>query len=608
VWAASQCSAAEQAISLYVDATDAPRRLLHSQLTLEVSPGKLTLVYPRWGIQTYGAPAATVDNIVGLTVKAGDRSIDWARDPVDMFAFHLNVPEHVSTLQVSMDVVAPVQRSDMNAATGQLLVLDWQTVFLYPQGANVADMQVKPRLRLPQGWQQGSALRSSVVTNDSIEYQPTSLANLVDSPVLAGKYFNTTSIRGATGPAVFVHIAADTSAAARLPEDWQKRITRIVNEAGALFGGYPYSEYHFLLSLSDQLGNDGLEHRESSDIHVRLATLTEVSNRLAYGYLIPHEYTHAWNGKFRVPAGLVRLDFQQPQTTELLWVYEGLTRYLNWVLAARAGVLNYEESRDYAALLAAKVAHRPGRQWRSLQDTALSAGILNDAPDEWESKRRSVDYYDEALFIWLEVDTQIRQITRGKRSLDDFCRLFFGPSRDAARGQPYVFDDIVATLNTVAPYDWQILLRDRLLATGADKAPLQSLEASGWTLRYRDSVGSVQAARDRVRGTVEERFSIGVLAQESGDVTDVIDGSAAWRAGAGPGMKITRVGSEPWSPEAFRSAIGHNVREPLALTLQSGVEWVAVRVEHAEGARYPYLARADGQDLMAEILRPRTGP
>lgn len=601
----AQCATPEP-MSLYVDASDAPRRLLHSQFSLAVSPGKLTLVYPRWGIPTYEAPAATVDNIVGLRIKAGARRIDWARDPVDMFAFHLTIPDHTNTLEVSMDVVAPPQRSDMNAATGQLLVLDWQTIVLYPKGATVTELRVKPNLRLPADWRAGSAMQAAVGADGTIDYAATSLAALVDSPVLAGKYFQTTRIPNASGPAVFVHLAADASSAADLPLAWRNRIAHVVDEAGVLFGGHPYREYHYLISLSDRVGNDGLEHRESSDIRVRLATLENDANRLAYGYLIPHEYIHAWNGKFVVPAGLLKTDFQEPQTTELLWVYEGLTRYLNWVLAARSGVLDYGEARDYAALLAAKVAHRPGREWRSLQDTAVSAATLNDAPDEWESLRRSVDYYDEALFIWLEVDAKIRHLTNGGRSLDDFCRLFFGPTRLPPERKSYTFDDVVGALNDVVPYAWRGLLRERLDATGADKAPLQGLEASGWTLRYRNVVGSVQGARDKVRGTVEERFSVGLLAQEDGQVVDVIAGSAAWRAGIGPGMKIGKVNAENWSADALRGAIARDAQQRLALTLQNGTESFDAVLDHS-GARYPYLERSAGKDLLAEILAPKHG-
>ncbi len=317
-------------------------------------------------------------------------------------------------------------------------------------------------------------------------------------------------------------------------------------------------QYDFLVALSNEVGNDGLEHRESSDIRLGIAGVSAETYRLAFGSLIPHEYVHVWNGKFRVPSGLVRRNYQEPQTTELLWVYEGLTRYLNWVLAARAGILSPQEARDYAALLAAKTVYRSGRDWRSLQDTAVSAGILNDAPDQWGSLRRGTDYYDEALLIWLDADVTIRKLTHGARSLDDFCRAFFGPERKPPAVSPYTSADIVVALNRVAPHDWKRFFTSRLNATGIENVPLAGLAASGWELRFNRTVGSVQAARDQVSHTVEERFSLGLRLQEDGIIIDVVRDSPAWKAGLWPGMRLQTINERPWSEGALRAAISED--------------------------------------------------
>lgn len=605
---AMSSASSSQLISLYVDASDAPRRLLHSELTIRnVHGGWLTLVYPRWGIPTYEAPNTVVDNIVGIKFFGNGRPLEWRRDLTNMFAFHVNVPVGVSNLDVLLDIVAPQQRSDLDAATGRLLVVDWQTVVLYPSGAAVRELPVKARLRLPSGWKQASALTSESTADGVLDYPTVSLATLVDSPVLAGKFFATYEIPSHSKKKIFVDIAADAPEAAMLPEQWQQRIRRVVEEAGALFGGYPYRSYRFLVTLSDQVGNDGLEHRESTDIRLALRGLTDDDNRLAYGYLIPHEYVHSWNGKFRVPAGLVRPDFQAAQTTELLWVYEGFTRYLNWVLAARAGILSESEARDYAALLAAKAAHRSGRDWRSLQDTAVSAGILNDAPDEWESLRRGADYYDEALLIWLEADVTIRHLSGGRRSLDDFCRFFFGPAKDPPLISSYGFDDIVSALEHTAPYDWRAFLRTRLDATGAKHAPLDGLSEGGWNLVYEPVPGSVQAARDRVNNTVEERFSLGMLLAMDGGVIDVVRDSPAWDAGIGPGMKVLAVNGSPWLAETLRRAVSAAVggTPALRLTVQNGTEVSDVAMDYRLGARYPRLERNASKDIISAILSPR---
>lgn len=592
-------------IELVLDAREAPRRMVHATLTIPVRPGPLALVHPRWAIPTYEAPATVLDDIVGLTLEAGGRALPWRRDPVDLFTIRTTVPAGARTLTVALDVIVPEERSDLNAATGQLFVVDWQTVLYYPRGTLATGTPVHVRLMLPGGWRARSALTGRVAPDGSLDFDPVTFAELVDSPVQAGRHVASVSL-DAPGPPVTVDVAADTADGAVVPPEWRERIRRIVAEAGALFGGYPYRRFHFLLSLGDSLGNDGLEHRESADIRLRLAGLRGEPNRRAYGYLIPHEYVHAWNGKLAVPAGVLRSDFETPQDTELLWVYEGLTRYLNWVLAARAGVLTPEESRDYLALLAARLAHQSGRAWRSMQDTATSGRILNDAPDAWESLRRSTDYYDEGLLVWLEVDATLRRLTGGRRSMDDFCRAFLGSPAPPPGQRAYAFEDVVSTLHALAPHDWRALLRARLDAVGAPP-PLRGLEASGWTLAYGPSVNAVQAARDGVRGTVEERFSVGLLLSENGTVVDVVRDSPAWRAGLGPGMRVATVGGGPWSPDAFRRAVaGSSSTGGVALEVRNGAGPAPVRIEYHGGARYPRLERNAAPDALAAVLAPRT--
>src|SRR5579885_3890742 len=388
----SHLTAQQEPITLVVDTRSSTKKLFRSELAIPVHAGPLTLLYPRWGIPTYRMPHAVINSIVGLRMTANGRAVEWNRDAVAMFAFHLVVPQDAKVLNVAMDVVAPSQRSDLNAATAELFILDWYTLVLYPQGTSVRDVPVVAAIRLPNGWKYGTALKTIGNAGGLIKFAQVSLWTLLDSPILAGKYFRSFELRSPSVPPVFVDVAADSAEVTEVPPEWRERFRRLITEAGALFGGYPYASYHFQIALSDEVGNDGLEHRESTDLRMSSRSFLDSDNRLSWGYLIPHEYAHDWNGLYRIPAGLVRRDFQEPQTTELLWVYEGLTRYLNWVLAARSGIFATAEARDYAALLAAQVAHRSGREWRSLQDTAVSAGILNDAPDQWQSLRRGTDY------------------------------------------------------------------------------------------------------------------------------------------------------------------------------------------------------------------------
>lgn len=595
----------DRAFELLVDARDAPRRLVHATLTIPVRPGPVTLVFPRWAIPTDEMPSTVLNNVVGLTITAGGRPLEWQRNPFDLFRIRTNVPTDVSAITASLDVVAPDDRTDLNAATGTLFIIDWQTVLVYPLGTRASDARIHARLQLPKGWSAASALASRETSNHTIDFEPVSIAELVDSPVQTGASMVSVAVV-APGPPVTIDVAADSVGAATVPAIWRERIRRIVAEAGALFGGYPYRCYRFLLTLADSLGNDGLEHRESADIRLRMAGLSGEPNRIAYGYLIPHEYVHAWNGKAVVPAGIARSDFETRQDTSLLWVYEGLTRYLNWVLAARAGVLTAEESRDYVALLAARLATRSGRSWRPLKDTATSGRILNPAPEQWESLRRSTDYYDEGLLIWLEVDATLRRLTAGRRSLDDFCRAFLGAPAVPGARRAYTFDDVVHALESLAPYDWQGLLRRRLDTIGQPPT-LAGLEESGWTLGYRSTIGSVQAARDTVRGMVEERFSVGMLLAEDGTIVDVVRDSPAWRASLGPGMHVTGVGGNAWSADSFRNAIATSITSGnVVLEVRNGVVATRIDIDYSLGARYPQLIRGLGADRLADLFRPRT--
>lgn len=602
-------ASAQQPISLYVDATDIGRKLFHAQLRIPVRRGPLSLVYPKW-IPGYHAPSGPLNNIVGLKMSANGQAIKWKRDPMDMFVFHVDVPANVSMLDVSIEFVAPTKpHADLGAATAQLLVLEWNEVFLYPQGAETDQVPVLAQIRLPTGWKYACAISAAKIENGVVEFPQVSLTTLVDSPLLSGKYFRTLALSSGSAPPVFIDIAADGLEALHVTPEWETRLRQLVAEGGALFGGYHYEQYRFLLALSDELGNDGIEHHQSSDNRLGARLFSDDALRLSYGYLLPHEYAHSWNGKYRRPVGLTTPNFQEPQTGELLWVYEGLTRYLNWVLAARCGIFTLQEARDYVAFLAAVLDHRSGREWRTLEDTAVSAQLLYYAPEQWQSLRRSTDYYDETLFIWLEADTIIRQQTQGKRSLDDFCRAFFGPRGTPPAVKTYTFDDLLAALNGIAPYSWEEFFKTRLNSSGTDRAPLDGLIASGWNLSYGDNVGSVQAARSEVHRTVEERFSIGLLFRNDGTIIDVVRDSPAWKTGLGPGMSVLAVNQRPWSPRALRDAIAadRDSAEPLRFLVQNGSRIFQVEVDDHQGARYPRLERNSNADLLSDILKPIAG-
>ena len=597
-------ASAQQIVTLSVDATDIRRKLFHSELAIPVRAGPLTLVYPKW-IPGYHAPVGMLNNIVRLKMMASGQPLEWKRDLVDMFAFHVVVPDKVSVLDITMDVVAPTRpQVDLGSATAQLFVLEWNTVVLYPEQSATDEVRVRAQIRLPQGWQHGCAIAPVRTEDDTVEFPPVSLTTLVDSPLLSGKFFRTLKLTSDSAPPVFLELAAETPEALHLSPEWETRFRRLVTEGGALFGGYPYPQYHFQLALSNELGDDGIEHSQSSDNRMGVRLFTDDAYRLAYAYLLPHEYVHAWNGKYRRPVGLTKRNFQEAQTGELLWVYEGLTRYLNWVLAARSGIFSLQEARDYAALLAAQVDHRSGREWRSLQDTAISAQLIYFAPSEWQSLRRALDYYDESLFLWLQVDTIIRRETHHSRSLDDFCRVFFASARHTSGVKIYTFEDVVAALNSVLAYDWATFFKTALNSTGTDPSPLDGLLASGWSLAYGHVANSVQSARDEITHRVEERFSLGLLLQSDGTIVDVVRDSPAWNAGLGPGMKLMRVDQRPWSSTVLREALAadRDSSSPLRFSVQNGSLTFQADIRAPLGLMDPQLEHNNNPDVITEIL------
>jgi predicted metalloprotease with PDZ domain len=455
--------ASAQSIQLSVDLSDAPRNIYHSQLTIPVKPGPLTLVYPEW-IPGNHRPAGPIANVTGIKMEANGQTLAWQRDPIDMYAFHVDVPSGASELKVSLDTITNDGSAGASgpAATTNVLDLNWNQVVLYPQGTSSDAVQVAPSIQLPAGWKFGSALILSngidghdLKNPDMRRFKPVSLTTLVDSPLIAGDHYSRIELTkpGETPMHVIDMVSESDSSLAMTAAD-EAAYRKLVAETGALFGARHYLEYHFLLTLSDEAGHHGVEHHQSSDNSVRERTLLEPDLRLTEAGLLPHEFAHSWNGKYRRPAGLATRNYQDPMVGDLLWVYEGLTEYLGEVLTARSGLWTPEQYREAVAETAAMLDHRTGRTWRPLEDTARSVQILRLQGPEWQSWRRGLDYYPEGELIWLEVDTTIRQQSHGEKSLNDFCRLFYGGESGPPKVVPYTFDDVVRTLNQVTPYDW----------------------------------------------------------------------------------------------------------------------------------------------------------
>lgn len=599
-------------IQVGVDATEAPLRILHARLVIPASPGPLTLLYPEW-IPGEHMPSGPIADLIGLKLKAGGQPLAWRRDLVDMYAFHTVVPEGADSVEAEFDYAcsAPTEGFSSGASmAANLAVINWNQVVLYPAGHPVRELTYEASLRLPAGWKFGTALPVAKQADSTIQFSPTSLETLVDSPVLAGAHFRVVQLAPGETPPHEIDIAADNPGQLEMSAEQIAHYKQLVAETGALYRSRHYRDYHFLLTLSDYVSHFGLEHHESSDDRVAANTLLDAQLFRGEAGLLPHEFTHSWNGKYRRPADLATPDYHQPMKDDLLWVYEGLTQYLGAVLTGRSGLCAPEQCRENWAYFAARLDNEPGRTWRPLQDTADSAPFLYNARHEWGSWRRDVDFYDESALIWLEADTIIRKRTNEHRSMDDFCHIFHGGPSGFPTVKPYTFDDVVDTLNQVAPYDWRGFLTARLTST-APHAPLGGLEASGWKLVYSEAPNEHQRAGERSRRIVDEMFSIGLVVNtDDGTLRDVIPGAAAAEAGLAPMMKLVEVNGRPWSAELLRDAIrATKSGASLALLVENSGEKKSYPIDYSEGAHYPHLERIPGTpDLFGEILAPHARP
>ncbi|MEN3327667.1 MAG: hypothetical protein V7638_2474 [Acidobacteriota bacterium] len=602
VFLASAASAlAQTAVTLNVDATDAARNIVHSKLTMSVRPGPLTLFYPKW-IPGEHTPTGTINDVVGLKLSDGGRPIAWRRDDVEMFAFHCEIPQGVTTLDVTFDDVSQPE----TVASAKLARIKWNRLLVYPEGMNSDAVSVKASLKLPAGWKFASALPVTNDNRDALQFKEVTLTELVDSPAIIGANFRNVPLTS-NGMPHEMDVMADTAAALELKPETLTGLRNLVQEAYALFGARHYRSYKFLVTLSDHGAGEGLEHHESSEDGVGENAFSEELELLDFAELMGHEYAHSWNGKYRRPAGLATPDFEQPMKGELLWVYEGLTQYLGRVLPARSGLWTAEDFRDAMAAVAADLDNQAGRQWRPLVDTAVAVQLTYPSPRAWMNYRRRVDYYDEGSLIWLEADVLIRTRSNGKLSLDDFCRRFHGGQDTAPAVKPYTFDDIVNTLNEVTPYDWRSFLHTRINAI-APQAPLGGITNGGWKIVYTNKPNTQIRMADHARKSVDLSYSLGMLLKEDGTVLDLNPNLAAFKAGLAPGMKIVSVNGRTWSTDALHAAIASakNSTAPIELVVENGSFTETYKLNYHGGERYPHLERDNTKpDVMGDVIKSR---
>ena len=596
-------------VTIAVDATAAPRKIFHASLKIPASPGDLTLYYPKW-IPGEHAPDGPVIDLAGLKFGAGGKILKWRRDLVDGFTIHVEVPAGSSEISAELDFLSPAifegGFSAGSSATDKLAVISWNQVLLYPKGWQSDDINYSASLKLPDGWKFGTPLPVASHSGNEIKFATVSLTTLVDSPVITGEFLKVVPL--AQDPVTEMDIAADSAAALEAPAEVWDHYKHLVEQAQRLFGAHHYRDYHFLYTLSDHVAHFGLEHHESDDSRVDERALVDDASRKLSASLLPHEYVHSWNGKYRRPADLVTPDYEQPMQDDLLWVYEGLTNYLGFVLTARSGLLTEEQDRDDLAITADMLDHHtPGRLWRNLQDTADAAPQLYFAPRAWQSWRRGTDFYDEGTLSWLWADVIIRQQTKGAKSLDDFCELFHGAPSTGPMVKPYTFNDVVNALNQIAPYDWHGFWTERLTNHGPG-APLGGVEGSGWKVVYDEIPSEMLTGSASMNRTVPAALAFGLLLNEDGTIGDITEGLPAAKAGIGPGMKLVAVNGRRFSPEILRDAVKatKNGNAPLDLLVENTDYYKTYKIDYHGGEKYPHLVRDDSKpDLLSEILKAK---
>jgi predicted metalloprotease with PDZ domain len=599
-------------IRLAVDATDLERRIVHVHEILDGVSADTILLYPKW-LPGDHAPSGPIDRLSGLKITSGGAPVSWTRDPVDIFAFRLHPAAAARSVEIEFDYLSPTS-SKVGAVeiSRDVLLLEWNALVLYPAGYFARQIPVEASITLPTGWQLGSALESASTSGSQTTFKRTDLETFIDSPVYAGRYAARFDLDPDGIVPAHLDVFADRPELLVTTPDQIQDYRALLQQAYKLFGSHHFSHYDFLYSLSDQIDNKGLEHHQSSENGTDPDSFVKWDEDAHERDLLPHEFTHSWNGKFRRPADLWTPNYNVPMQDSLLWVYEGQTQYWGQVLAARSGLWSAQQALDEMAYTAAYYQLETGRQWRPLQDTTNDEIINPRRPQSWTDWQRFEDYYEEGKLIWLEADTLIREQSAGKRSLDDFARAFFGIDDGSVTPVTYTLEDVVKTLNAVQPYDWATFLRQRVDAINKDP-PLEGLRRGGYRLVYTDVPSAILAARDTLQKHVDLSFSIGVEIDDedkshAGMLKKVVYNGAAFKARITEGGQILAVNGIAYDPDVLKDAIraAKGGSRPIELIVRTGDRYRVAQVDYQDGLRYPHLERqGNGPALLDEILTPR---
>jgi predicted metalloprotease with PDZ domain len=588
------------AMTLTVDETEAARRIAFVHEEIRVKPGALSLAYPRWIPGEHG-PTGPIQQLAALRIHSGTETLPWTRDPDDIYTFHVDIPPGKDRITVDFDALL------VNTVSDHQLLLAWNTAVLYPRNIDKRDLMIQPSVLLPANWIQASSLRVTGQSGSRVNFAPVSLERLIDSPVLAGEFFRAVPL-ASTWPAE-LDITGDSQAAVDSADDAHafSIFAKLLDQDRAMFGFRHWQTLHLLVSQSDAVPFDGLEHEDSPYNAVGNAALSKKDRLEKFGWpLFAHEQSHSWDGKYRRPGELYsKPDYQGPERTTLLWVYEGLNEYIGWLLATRSGFNDAEYMRDYLGRTTADFAHEAGRASSTLVDTATANWVIRSPDVPWYSLRRGQDYYDEGGLIWLRADTIIREQTRGRLSLDDFLRTFFGQRDTEPIVVPYTREEVEAALSAICPYDWHTFFEKRVYQVNA-QPPTEGLEAAGWRLVYNATPNNERFDSDLYPIGYNGDYSIGMSVKKDGLIFDVLPGTPAYDAGLGPSMTILSVDGQAYSAEVLNESIAHPRNGKISLLIRNFDSVQFREIQYDGGVRYPHLERIPGShDYLSEILEPR---
>lgn len=591
-------------MTLNVDATNTDQGIFRITQTIPAQAGPMVLRFPKW-LPGNHAPRGQIEKLAGLTIKAGGRPLDWKRDPVDVYAFHIDVPQGVRQLEIAFQFLSATEEDQGRIiVTPEMINLQWQSVSLYPAGYYTRRIPVSASVTWPLGWRAATALRpKGASAGQKVTYETVDYETLVDSPVFAGKYFRAEPL----GSNVTLNIVADEAKFLEATPAQIDTHKRLVDQALKLFGTRQFDHYDLLLALTDRMGSIGLEHHRSSENGANPEYFTEWANGPGRRNLLAHEFSHSWVGKYRRPAGQMVPDFATPLVNDLLWVYEGQDQFWGYVLGARSGLFSKQETLDALANIAATLDIRRARDWRPLVDTTYDPIITPRRPKGWVSFQRSEDYYNEGLLIWLEVDAMLRSRTGGAKGMDDFARLFFSGTEGDFKARGFTMEEVAATLNRVSPYDWLSYLTKRTTEK-ATNAPLGGISQGGYRLVYTEDPSPFFKDKESRAKEIDLSFSIGASIAKGGKINTIVWDSPMFKAGLTTAAEIVAVNGVAYTDAALKAAItaakGGTV--PIRLTVKSGDRVWDVPLNWTGGLRYPTLQKVGVDETSLDrLLAPR---